>query len=258
MKPPRRVTDLIITKSTSIDVYYLPINTLGNAIIRIRTSPSEYPRRDKIAAGLSISLSPDAIPWVGNGKHSDLRWHLDSNLVRPVKGSQEQPSDTNLGSTVAKAIGVKAKFEVDDSTGLHTLDVFCTLRSKALEGMYAHLPDLEDSVVLRETEGDKPHSGMTIADGTEKGITLVAGRPNEKADVLEIAYYALHDNLLHLYANIILRTTPFNEMISRFGVTKPTTTSNKSTFIQSMENLVLKSEYASSQYIPNPCRTISN
>ncbi len=214
-----------ITSLAQLAVFHNPDVGLSNTLVRLQAVPGDDEiQRQNTAQALGIKLTPEDLPWLGDQELGMIRWHIArSRLLQPVVafGSLYLGSTSGPPPKLASAVGATLELH-QGSSGEQRADVYCTLGASALAEVYRRYPTLEGSVVFEEghePDNNPKYSGSRLVAAVTQGITLVAGRPKPDDDLFQTAYYALHDNVFHLYSNILLRTPEVNQLFKEYGVT---------------------------------------
>lgn len=213
-----------ISSDVSLRVFFDPDGLLGNTILQFDVSPVVDDRRKEIIA--SYGLDQQRIPWFDGLTWGVIRYNLlNSMLVVPLEPGAPSASSPDPHTRIAEHLGIRSERGIDGD-GKDFLDVRCTLGAKALSELYDSVRGLGDSVKFTDYHSNTnpgnnmSYEGEQLIEGLKDGTVLVAPVPEEGVSVTNIAWSAIHDNILHLYGNILLRTPAFNELVRTFGPRK--------------------------------------
>ncbi len=203
-----------------LDIYHNPAARLGNTLLRFNVTPSDvsaYQARAK-----DLGLDDQKTPVLGGGQFGVIRWNLEQSiLIAPLEPGQPAEQSNNPAAIVAKRLGIRSERGVKGNSEF--LNIWCTLGASALGDLNDIVPGLGDSVSLRDYEandGGMSYPGSMLTEGMSNGTVLVAPTPQEGVSLETTAWSAVHDNILHLYGNLLLRTPEFNELVRQFGPEK--------------------------------------
>lgn len=188
-----------------------------------KVAPDEY---DYITHGLYTYEDHEGIrlvyPKIQGGQFGVIRWNLEQSiLIAPLEPGQPAEQSNNPAAIVAKRLGIRSERGVKGNSEF--LNIWCTLGASALGDLNDIVPGLGDSVSLRDYEandGGMSYPGSMLTEGMSNGTVLVAPTPQEGVSLETTAWSAVHDNILHLYGNLLLRTPEFNELVRQFGPEK--------------------------------------
>lgn len=214
-------TDMMIGRRliehVSVEAFTNGRDEPGNYIIEVRTTLSaNLPEREKIAGELGIDVRPSAIPYLPDQMSDPLISRIgfelrNSILLRP------RPLGTPAPTDIAHALGIGAEWwQKDREHGLRVrLSVGMAAVSQGMERLGI------DNVYPYETP-ETQYETEELAQAVEVGRVLVCKRPDIIADVdiATIFLWPLHDNVFHLYSNILLQTPEFTEFVRAHGANR--------------------------------------
>jgi hypothetical protein len=189
----------------------------GNYIIQLTTtSPTDLAERARVARSLGIDISDEAVPFLPDSFSPPLISRVgyelrNSILLRP------RPLGAPHVSDIGQALGTGSEWwrEGQEHTLRVTLSVGACAISQALDRLGAsNLQAHEAAETQYETE--------QLAQAVETGKVLVCKRPDATAnvDAATAFLWPLHDNVFHLYSNILLQTPEFTEFVATYGANR--------------------------------------
>jgi len=189
----------------------------GNHIIEVRTTlPENLARRDSLATELGINIQDSAVPYVPDEFPDSIIPRIgfelrNCMLLRPRPLGEPAASDT------ARALGIGAEWWREDRA--HTLRITLSAGKTAISQGLERLGI--DNLQAREAL-DAKYETEELVRATEAGKLLVCGRPDNAADAdaPTAILLPLHDNVFHLYSNLLLQTAEFTAFVRSHGANK--------------------------------------
>lgn len=189
----------------------------GNYMVEIKTTlPVDVAEREKVAAALGINICDSAIPYLPSEFSEPLISRLgfelrNSILLRP------RPMGTPPDNDMANALGIGTEWWRKDREHILRvrLSVGMTAVSRGLDRLgIGNLEPSEAPETQYETE--------ELARAVETGKVLVCKQPVTagNVDATSALLWPVHDNVFHLYSNILLQTPEFTEFVKMHGANR--------------------------------------
>lgn len=204
-----------LLKQVTFEAFTNSSNRPGNYMIEITSIlPKDLEERERVAAHLGINIGDEAIPHIPAEMSDPLIARLgfelrNSILLRPRPLGEPPARDT------AHALGIGAEWWREDRR--HTLRIQMSVGEAAVaEG----LQRLDISKPEAHDAGKSTYQTEDLVRAVEVGRTLVAKRPKVSQGDAAAFLWPLHDNVFHLYSNILLQTPEFTEFIATHGANR--------------------------------------
>jgi len=189
----------------------------GNYIIEIRTTlPDNLAERERIARALGINISDNAMLHVPNEFSEPIipriGFELRNSMVLCPRPLGDPP-----GNDTARTLGIGAEWWREGR--MHTLRIGLSVGTAAIsQGIDRLGITSPQAYEAPETQ----YETEELAKAVETGRALVCKRPDRNADIdASTAFlWPLHDNVFHLYSNILLQTPEFTAFVRTHGANR--------------------------------------
>lgn len=189
----------------------------GNYIIQVRTRlPADLAERERVAAKLGIDVRDGAIPYLP----SDLSEPIISRVGFELRNStllRPRPLGDPDIRDIAHELGIDARWQRKDRE--HILYVRLSVGTAAI----SQALDRSGIDNLRAYEApETQYETEELVRAVETGRVLVCKQPATATDIDAVTalVWPLHDNVFHLYSNILLQTPEFTKFVRAHGANR--------------------------------------